>query len=196
MPSLDIINSPKHRGYTININHEGAVSQWIDRIIDLSSHALEVQYEPTGYILSFELCPGKTIKQFQEALTYYYNDSTARTKTPCRPLWITKFEVKEITSESPEYEAVDDPTRLYAHYHMALILDGKKVREKSLHFFLVKCQSSGLVAQYLISKNKYDGRRSKDLNTEFNEWIYHASYLAKVATKAPVRKPFNTVRFH
>lgn len=196
MPALEIINSPNHRGYNINTDHEGAVSQWVDKIIDLSSHALEVQYEPTGYVLSFELCPGKTIKQFQEALTYYYRDSPERAKTPCKPLWITKFEVKEITSDSPEYLAVDDPTQPYAHYHMALILDGKKAREKSLAFFLVRCQRNGLVAQYKVSQNKHDNKRNKSLKSEFDEWIYHASYLAKVATTAPVRKPFNTVRFH
>ena len=78
---------------------------------------------------------------------------------------------------------------------MALILDGKKVREKSLNFFLLRCQRNGLVVQYKISQNYYDGRRSKDLMTEFNDWIYHASYLAKVATTAAVRKPFNTVRY-
>lgn len=196
MPSLQVINNPKYRGYRINTEHEGAVSQWIDKIIDLSSHALEVQYEPTGYVLSFELCQGKTVKQFQEALTYYYNDSPERAKTPCKPLWVTKFEVKEVTSDSPEFLTVDDPTQPYAHYHMALILDGKKTREKSLNFFLLRCQRNGLVVQYKISQNYYDGRRSKDLMTEFNDWIYHASYLAKVATSAPVRKPFNTVRFH
>jgi hypothetical protein len=188
--------APQHRGYRINTTHDGAVSQWVDRIIDLSSHALKVQYQPTGYIISLELCPGKTIKQFQEALTYYYQDSAKRTKNPCKPLWATKFEVKNLTIDSPEYDNADDPTRPYAHYHMALILDAKRVREKSLTFFLVKCKEGGLISQYKLSKNKHTGHHGKDLNTDMDDWIFHASYLAKVATTADVKKPFNTVRFH
>jgi hypothetical protein len=195
LPSLQITTNPQHRGYRINTAHEGAVSQWMDKIIDLSAHALEVQYEPTGYVISFELCPGKTIKQFQEALTYYYRDSAKRTKTPCKPLWATKYEEKELTSDSPEYSNANDPTRVYAHYHMAVILDAKKARDKSLQYFLFKCQE-GLVVNYKLSQNQYSGRYSKYLNTEMDDWIYHASYLAKVATTADVRKPFNTVRFH
>lgn len=196
MPTLQIITAPQHRGYRINTSHEGAVGQWVDKIIDLSAHALKVQYEPTGYIISFELCSGKTVKQFQEALTYYYQDSARRVKTPCKPLWATKYEVKNLTSDSPEYDKADDPTRPYAHYHMALILDAKKVRDKSLQYFLVRCQKDGLLSQYKLSRNKYTGRCSEDLNTGMKEWVFHASYLAKVATTADVRKPFNTVRFH
>lgn len=196
MPTLQIINTPQHRGFRINTSHDGAVSQWVDRIIDLSSYALKVQYQPTGYVISFELCPGKTIKQFQEALTYYYQESSKRTKTPCKPLWATKFEVKQLTIDSPEYDNVDDPTRPYAHYHMALILDGKKAWGRSVRVFLEKCQKSGLVYQYKLSKNRYTEKHGKDLNTNMEDWIFHASYLAKVATTAEIKKPFNTVRFH
>lgn len=186
MATLKITTNPEHRGYRINVAHKGAYKKWVDKIIDLSSHALEVQYEPTAYFISFDLCPGKTIQQVQDALTYYYKDSARRAKTPCPPLWATKYEVK------PK----GDPATPYHHYHMAVILDGKKARHQSLKAFLRNCERKGLMGSYKLSQNELTKNYGKDLNTEMDDWIYHASYLAKVATTAEVRKPFNTVRFH
>jgi hypothetical protein len=109
----------------VNVAHQGAVVQWLDKLIDLSDYALEEQYQPQGYIITFDLCPCKKIQQVQNALIYYYKDSARRTTTPCQPLWATKFEVK----------SKGDPAMPYPHYHMAVILDGKKARPKSLGAF-------------------------------------------------------------
>jgi hypothetical protein len=60
VPSLQVIKSSPYNGYKINKGHEGAASQWADKIIALSSHAPEVQYQPIGDVISLELCQGKT----------------------------------------------------------------------------------------------------------------------------------------
>lgn len=186
MATLKITTNPEHRGYRINVAHQGAYKKWVDKIIDLSAHALEVQYQPQGYLISFDLCPGKTIQQVKDAMIYFYRDSSRRTQTPCRPLWATKFEKKD----------VGNPPMPYPHYHMAVILDGKKARHQSLRVFFNNCQSKGLIGHYNLSRDYQSGRHGKDLNTDMDNWITHASYLCKVATTADVRKPFNTVRFH
>lgn len=195
MPVLELIDDDCYREYKVNTKHGPLVRQWLDKLIDLSLHALEEQYSPVGYVLSFELCKGRTIKQFQEALSYWYQDSTERSKSPCKPLYATKFEAKELTTNDPEYANVDRPGDIYEHYHMALILDAKKCRNNSLTYFLARAQEKGLIQQYKVSENKYSGSRNKCLGTRFAEWIYHASYLTKMETTADVRKPFNTVRF-
>lgn len=195
MPVLELIDDNYYKGYRVNTAHGPLVKQWLDKLIDLSNHALEEQYEPVGYVLTFELCKDRTIKQFHEALTYWYHGSSERSKSPCKPIYATKFEIKELTTNSPEYPNVDNPSDPYAHYHMALMLDAKRCRDRSLSLLLARAQEKGLIAQYKISLNKYTDLLNKSLTAQFAEWIYHTSYLTKLETKANVRKPFNTVRF-
>lgn len=193
MPRTKTIHDTIYKGYRINSARGGCRDSWLNHLINLSRYALAEQREPKGYVLSFELGANYTIQNALDNLNYYFQRSVRREGSPVKPLYAWKHEVKMLKVSDAEYDQAQDPDRPYSHYHMALVLDGKQVFDKAIRWFLHSQQQAGVIHQYHLSKHGQTGHVSKDLRIEFDDWIYHASYLAKIDTAAPGRC-FNTSR--
>lgn len=198
MPARKTIKSNTYRNYPINSKHGGCYDSWLDNLIDLSEYAKLVQTRPAGYVVSFQLMPGVTISQIQDNLVYFFQHSKNRKKNPCVPLWVCKYEEKMLTVNCPEYPDALNPTIVYGHYHMGIILDHKHITDKSFSLFFHQQKTKGLIHHYKVSKRctRFGGKKSihKMLKTEMSDWIQHASYLCKLDTAAG-KKPFSTCRF-
>lgn len=194
MSRTKVVVDGMYRGFKINSSHGGCRDTWLDGLLDMNRYALDVMYEPNGYVVSFEFCEGYGIGHFIDNLNYFYQRSKRRQKTPCKPIWSWKYEVKMLESSDSEYGEAADPARPYHHYHVAIILDGKKARARSLKLFMHLQQQQGVIHQYKVSTNRDTGKVGKSLRADLSGWVYHASYLAKLDTAAPVLKPFSTCR--
>ena len=107
-------------------------------------------------------------------------------------LWVK--EAKLIRSTSSEWKALTkeeqarNPKYLYPHYHMMCFYDGKKATAKAFDAFMLHLEKEGKLRSGGCKVSRENGLKglealSKCLNTRYNDFMKHASYLAKEETK-------------
>jgi hypothetical protein len=115
-----------------------------------------------------------------------------------RYLWVR--ETKYLTPSDPEYEvsltrseravfrsALQDGCPLpYPHYHMMLILDGHKATWNAVRKVMQQYVEAGVVRPgFHFSENWQSKKKEMPLisESELSDYMYRASYLAKIDTK-------------
>lgn len=80
----------------------------------------------------------------------------------------------------------DDPDDEGLHYHIAIVIDGKINKKKSIQHFLAELKTGNFLHDYKVipptSNQHGQNLNSRDERDEYLEWM---SYLAKTKTKKP-----------
>jgi len=191
MPRPVIITTPTYQSFPVNNNTSktgGLNKGWLDSLIKVSNHSLTSFYQPEGYMLRVALKPGVEIESFLHALKYWFAEAAGYV-TRHTPLYACKYEVKMLTPADEEWTQVTNPSLPFHHYHIAIILDGKCARLSGLSYFLSE-KHHVYLRSYHLSKDWNGKVVIHDVKNNMDRWIEHASYLCKIKTTAPVKKPF------
>lgn len=195
---LTVYKEQELNGYELNnpINYPGVFHEPASRLIEIVEHSVEAFSRPRGYHLRFRLSPDRTISEFTDLLTKAYSrpGRSRKRESTFKPLLLWTCE------NDPNYQYWgDDGLRHYGtgnHYHMALVLDGRKARDKSVHTLRTKFLAAGLVldmAVIPVNDNGEDYAKpqsgkvaySMDIDVQAGKeaYVYWMSYICKVRTK-------------
>jgi hypothetical protein len=178
------------KGYELN-NSENYLGVYVEpflRLIEVVEHSTEVFSRPQGYHLRFRLADGVSIATLVDRLTKNYSrpGRGRKKENTFKPLFLWACE------SDPNYRFFDDDgvSRPGAghHYHMAVLLDGRKASPTSLHALRTKLLKLGLVLDMAVIPTMTPEGKGyfKSLNSQLGreEYVFWLSYICKVRTKA------------
>jgi hypothetical protein len=151
-------------GKPINCNaNRPCVLKQVEEIYVLCNLSDIVFKSPLGFHLRFRLSDGTSVAKFSAMLTKHFK------KYGYVPL---RYTVKEMDETG-------------AHYHVAIVIEGKKNKKSSLSHLMAKLQKAGYLNDYqVISPDGYPfgmPLQEQKYKDAYFKWM---SYLAKTKTKA------------
>lgn len=176
------------RGHKLNnpMSSPGLYAEPTNKLIDLVEHSVDKFSRPDGYHLRVRLGHGVTISVFLDRLNKSYSrpGTTRKKENTFTPLCLWTCE------NDPQHKDYDpDGIRFGSglHYHVAIILDGRKATAKSLHTLRDQFVDEGLLLDMKVCPTTQEQGKAycKSLKDEKerSEYIYWLTYICKVRTK-------------
>lgn len=192
---LTVYKEQELKGFKLNnpSSYPGVYLEPTKRLIELVEQSVESFVRPIGFHIRFRLSPGRTISELTDWLAKAYSrprpKKGRKKENTFRPLYLWTYE------NDPNHKDNDpDGFRFQSgfHHHMALILDGHKATERSVHTLKTELLKAGLVLSLKVVAVEDDGETydepkaySMDLSQEDGReaYVYWLSYICKVRTK-------------